>query len=276
MYDTIEKFQQSLIQHGTHSNRIYLMKLDHSDMPQIVTQLDQMAISKHYTKVFAKVHTEYKQEFEALGFVEEATIPGFFNGTGDVSFMCKYFDDKRSLNTEKELIDKIVDVASSKFNDNISLDQCPYVIRKCTTEDVEQIVDVYKKVFESYPFPIYETDYILDTMKEHIVYYCVLDGDRIVALSSSEEDHKSLNSEMTDFATLEAYRGQNLSLYLLEKMEQDLKTRNFKTAYTIARSISYGMNITFAKMGYKYSGTLINNTNICGALESMNVWYKRV
>ncbi|HOM70936.1 MAG TPA: putative beta-lysine N-acetyltransferase, partial [Armatimonadota bacterium] len=49
-----------------------------------------------------------------------------------------------------------------------------------------------------------------------------------------------------------------------------------KTAYTIARSLSYGMNITFAKQGYQYAGTLTNNTNICGHMESMNVWYKHL
>jgi hypothetical protein len=34
------------------------------------------------------------------------------------------------------------------------------------------------------------------------------------------------------------------------------------------------MNITFARAGYRYAGTLVNNTQICGQLESMNVWYK--
>ena len=56
----------------------------------------------------------------------------------------------------------------------------------------------------------------------------------------------------------------------------DLKHKQYITSYTIARSLSYGMNITFAKMGYIYGGTLINNTNICGSLESMNIWYKHL
>ena len=34
------------------------------------------------------------------------------------------------------------------------------------------------------------------------------------------------------------------------------------------------MNITFAKHGYSFAGTLTNNTQISGQLESMNVWYK--
>lgn len=276
MYDTIETFHNSLIQHGHHSGRIYLMKLNHDDMPDIIPQLEEMTKKNQYTKIFAKVYSKYKQEFEAFNFKEEAHIPNFYKGSEDVSFMCKYFDDKRAINTEKDIINNVISAANAKYNADIKLDKCPYITRKCTVDDASQIVDVYKKVFESYPFPIHDINYIIDTMNQHIVYYCVVDGDKIVALSSSEEDTKNLNSEMTDFATLDAYRGQNLSLHLLHKMEQDLKKRSFKTVYTIARSLSFGMNITFAKMGYQYSGTLIHNTNICGALESMNVWYKHV
>jgi hypothetical protein len=34
------------------------------------------------------------------------------------------------------------------------------------------------------------------------------------------------------------------------------------------------MNVTFARCGYRFAGTLINNTQISGRIESMNVWYK--
>ena len=50
--------------------------------------------------------------------------------------------------------------------------------------------------------------------------------------------------------------------------------RGMRTAYTIARAVSPGMNITFARLGYQFSGTLINNTQISGAIESMNIWHK--
>jgi putative beta-lysine N-acetyltransferase len=81
---------------------------------------------------------------------------------------------------------------------------------------------------------------------------------------------------MTDFATLPEHRGENIALYLLDFMEKAMKKRGYKTAYTIARALSYGMNITFAKAAYKMGGTLINNTNICGKIESMNVWHKPI
>jgi putative beta-lysine N-acetyltransferase len=87
-------------------------------------------------------------------------------------------------------------------------------------------------------------------------------------------DGEAANVEMTDFAVLPEYRGRNIAVHLLMLMEEEMRRREYITAYTIARSLSYGMNATFAKLQYTYTGTLINNTNISGQLESMNVWFK--
>lgn len=45
---------------------------------------------------------------------------------------------------------------------------------------------------------------------------------------------------------------------------------------TIARAHATGMNIVFARQGYAFAGTLPNNTQIKGDLESTNVWYKHL
>jgi hypothetical protein len=57
-------------------------------------------------------------------------------------------------------------------------------------------------------------------------------------------------------------------------MENEMKKKEMKTLYTIARLESIPMNKTFMRADYSYAGTLINNTNISGGIESMNVWYK--
>jgi putative beta-lysine N-acetyltransferase len=87
-------------------------------------------------------------------------------------------------------------------------------------------------------------------------------------------DNESKNVEMTDFATLEGHQGKGVSAYLLQKMEQNMVSEGMKVSYTIARATSYPMNKVFSRAGYAYGGRLINNTNICGTYESMNVWYK--
>ena len=111
-------------------------------------------------------------------------------------------------------------------------------------------------------------------MLKNIVYFGIEINKKLVALSSAEVDHDSRTVEMTDFATLPEFTGNSFASHLLERMEQDMKTRAIRTAYTIARAISTGMNITFARAGYTYTGRLINNTNIAGNIESMNVWHK--
>ena len=72
------------------------------------------------------------------------------------------------------------------------------------------------------------------------------------------------------------WRGRGIAVRLLEQMEEEMVRMGMRTAYTIARALSYGMNKTFGKMGYTYSGTLTNNSNISGRIESMTVWHKKL
>ena len=81
---------------------------------------------------------------------------------------------------------------------------------------------------------------------------------------------------MTDFATSKKYLGNSLSVLLLGTMEKEMKKQGIKTLYTIARLNSIPMNKTFLRFNYTYSGTLVNNTNIAGQIESMNVYYKHL
>lgn len=138
------------------------------------------------------------------------------------------------------------------------------------------MIELYKSVFESYPFPIFDGNYLLKTMRNNVDYYGVFENQNLVAISSSEMDLENLNTEMTDFATLPEYRGNNLSYHLLKKMQVDAIKKGIKTAYTIARAKNTGINMTFAKMFYEFGDTLVNNTNICGNIETMNIWYKNL
>ena len=116
--------------------------------------------------------------------------------------------------------------------------------------------------------------YIRETMETHIRYYCAVREGRIVAASSAETDEEAQNVEMTDFATHPSCRGRGLCATLLATMEGDVQNEGMRTAYTIARAAQFAINITFARAGYRFGGTLRNNTNICGSFESMNVWYR--
>lgn len=275
MSDIIERYGRSQIQHGKNNNRIYLMKLDPRDSVELVGKLDALAQKESYTKIFAKVPEEACPVFTEAGYQLEARIPKFFNGSKDAAFLGKYFCDCRKKEKKPEMVREIIEAAQAKAGQPV----CPelksgFTLRRLGHDDAEAMAEVYREVFASYPFPIHDPGYLRQTMDDNILYWGTWEGNRLAAISSAETYPDDRNAEMTDFATLPDYRGAGLAQVLLSEMEEELRRHNYVTAYTIARAYSFGMNITFAKHGYAFSGTLTHNTDISGELESMNIWHK--
>lgn len=277
MSDTIEYFNDSQIQHGSENNRVYLMKLGEIDNEKLIDHLEFLAEEYNYTKIFTKVPVSCKKTFINHGYKEEAFIPKFFKGEEDCYFLVKYLDKNRAKLTDKEEIESVIlaSLAKKNTNNEINLPE-GFKFQELNLIDAEEVAALYSEVFESYPFPIFDPDYILKTMPENIIYFGIKKDKKLVALSSAEIDYENKTAEMTDFATRKDYRGNNFSLYLLQKMKEKMQKIGIKTIYTIARSLSHGINITFARDNYEFGGTLINNTNIYGKIESMNVWYKNI
>lgn len=133
---------------------------------------------------------------------------------------------------------------------------------------------MFKYSFASYPFPVFDADYLGKMMALNTAYYCVRKNQRIVAVAAAEIERTARYAEITDFATVPDCRGQGLAASILHHMEQELRHQNIKTAFTIARAKSLAMNRVFHKSGYHYAGLLKNNTQISGNIENMTVWYK--
>ena len=273
MTDLIEKIGHSIIQHGHNNQRIYLMKSSREDLPHLLTELDELADKHEYSKIFAKVPSSQSEIFLLSGYQIEATVPGLFNGKEQGHFMGKYPVQQRALETQAVLVEDVLKKAKDKQGLVSGVALTDFRCRPLFKEDMSEAASLYRQVFASYPFPIDDADYLVKTL-DHIAYYGAWSDSQLVALSSAEIDYNNANAEMTDFATHQDYEGKGLASQLLARMETDMKDRQIKALYTIARAYSYGMNITFSKNGYFYSGTLTNNTQISGKLESMNVWYK--
>lgn len=274
MTDQVVAFGDSAIQHGKHSDRAYLMNLALGDLPEVIPYLDHLALTEGYTKIFAKVPARAQGSFERSGYEPEAVVPGFYRGEEEVSFMGKYFCDQRRQEQKPELVEQALETALAK--ELAEQPQLPAALccRPTTAADAPAMAELYRRVFASYPFPIHDPGYLRQTMASHVVYHGVWEGEKLIALASAETDPAGRNAEMTDFATDPDYRGQGLANHLLAGLEEAAAERGILTAYTIARAYSFGMNVTFAKSGYQFSGTLTHNTQISGALESMNVWHK--
>ncbi len=274
--DTVEKLLGATIQHGALSNRIYLMKIDDAPETELIPAVYELAETNGYTKIFAKVPAGRAQAFLSAGYRKEAHVPGFFQGEEDAMFLGYYPDPARAEEANRDELEQIVELAGKKRGKGTAGKPPPVdvVLRRCGEEEVHEMSKVYRDVFPSYPFPIHDPAYLRKTMGTHIVYFGAERNSKLIALSSAEMDEKARNVEMTDFATLPDARGGGLAVHLLSKMEDAMRQRGILTAYTIARAVSAGMNITFAKLAYTYGGRLVNNTNISGNIESMNVWYK--
>ena len=277
--DRIEELKcGSLIQHGLYNDRIYLLKVGSNATEKLPLELIGLASRCGYSKVFVKIPAKYSQNFIHAGYSKEASIPGFYQGKDEGVFMGYYLNPMRSSEADTAKMDEIIQLARRKSGAVIPpLDADQFLIRLCEKKDIFKMAAVYRNVFSTYPFPIYDPSYLWNTMQTKISYFCVetVKGD-LIALSSYEIDHLAQNVEMTDFAILHDWRRNNLSVHLLTRMENDIRGKSIRTAYTIARAMSPGMNITFSRLGYIYGGRLKNNTNISASIESMNVWYKTI
>lgn len=265
---------QSHISHDKESDRVYLSHFCKEDFPYIINHIENLAQTHQYTKLFVKIPSSYAPLFIENGYTMEAYVPHFFNGQEDCFFLVKYRDPKRKL-LDSESMNKFQILFSTPIKEPIEILPEQFTIRELTTDDIACMIDVFKKVFQTYPFPIFNSQFIKKSMEEDdTTYFGVWDNHQLVAISSAECNYQEQYAEMTDFAVLPSHRGYHLAIHLLATMEATLVNKEIKTVYTICRLNSLAMNKTFYNSKYKYTGTLIQNTQISGNIESMNVWYK--
>ncbi|MEZ5334468.1 MAG: putative beta-lysine N-acetyltransferase [Methanolobus sp.] len=277
MTDQVVKIGSSVIQHGPFNDRVYLMKLSPDDFGSIPETIETLSMENSYSKICSKIPVSAIDYFRYYGHVTEARIPGFYNGEEDAVFMAKFLSkdrrEEKNILQRKNVLETALLKSGQQKDVTLSGDEKIFI---CGRDDAREMAELYSRVFPSYPFPIQDEDYLIGTMQENLVYFCIRRNTKLVAIASCEVDVKNSNVEMTDFATLSEFRGNGYSYYLLEEMEKEMRKRGIKTAYTIARAVSYGMNTVFSRSSYIYAGTLVNNTNISGGIESMNIWYKKL
>jgi putative beta-lysine N-acetyltransferase len=268
------KIGHSLVQHGKFNDRVYVMDYKYALDPYLIDEIQLLAEDLDYGKIIIKIPKAAKPKFSREDFEMEAKIPKFYNGKNACFFAAKYNRKSREeVSNKKEILEILEKLESDEKNDFDELSDA-YSIHSLREKDVNEITHIYKKVFKTYPFPIHDTKYIKKTMLENTIYFGAFNHGELIAISSCNVNNSAENVEMTDFAILPAFRGNKLASHLLSIMEDTMQDLGIKTAYTIARSISLPMNATFSNAGYNYAGTLWNNTQISGTIESMNIWYK--
>lgn len=273
MPDIVSRKQGCLIQHGPHNDRIYVMKCG-DDLARIIPFLEDLAQENTYGKTMVKVPSGGARPFFEAGFIEEARIPGFFSDD-DCLFLARFHRLERQREEPGAGYDDILEQCR-QMEVWVDAPALPdgYALRQCRRADAGIIAGFTREIFPSYPFPIDDPAHVREMMGESTRYYGVSREGRLVAVSSAEMDLSSASVEMTDFATHPDHRGKRLARILLRHMEGEMQVAGMKTAYTIARADSLPVSVIFTRSGYRFGGRLVNNTNICGSLRSMNVWYR--
>jgi putative beta-lysine N-acetyltransferase len=259
------------------NQRIQVRHFDGPDLGAMVRELERAARREGYGKIFLKASAGDRELLERAGLTVEATIDGYLSGRPAL-VMSLFVDEARRRSSAVDQQAEILSSIRSRPADD-SLAELPpgFSLTVATAVDAEELAALYNRVFASYPYPIHEPGYLVETMASHVVYRIVRDaGGDVVAAASAETQPPHRSAEMTDFATLPEQRGAGLAQHLLAALERDMSDRGIRDLYTIARARSAGMNRVFYNRGYQLTGTLVNNCHISGGFEDMHVWCKRV
>ncbi|WP_437369802.1 putative beta-lysine N-acetyltransferase [Maribacter litoralis] len=278
MFETIENIDGALVYHGNMHNRIYFSEAENVNLDNLLQKMKDLAEKKRYEKILGKASEKGLNVLKSQGFIVEAKIPGLYNGSVDGYFLADYTNEKRHVNDEKIMktiatVKTIAEAAKKPNTDSHFLMPENLDIKELSSADFPLLEELHQKAYKYHPHQIKDAAYFSKLKNlNHQFYGLFQNGELLVsailAVNSSES-----NVEIVDFVTHPDYRGQNLSYFLVQDIKNKMDKLGCKTIYTMVRSTSYGLNITFSKHGFILAGTLINNCMVRDAMESMNVWY---
>ncbi len=260
-----------------YNRRLKILDYDATDYTAMVRRLAWLAESNQFDKVFVKARSEDFQTFLSHGYMMEGVLRYYFRGK-DAYVLSRFSSVDRvhsaDLVAEAKLVEELI--YHSAPTDQLKPLPDGVKIVQATDEHIPALVATYRSVFETYPSPLTSADFIKSTMERNVLYAMAMRGNEALAAASADVNPKHSNAEMTDCATFPHARGQGLMQHILLALEDELRSRKIMTAYTLARAASVGMNRVFFRLGYEFSGRLINNCDIFGTFEDMNIWVKRL
>ncbi|WP_226534788.1 putative beta-lysine N-acetyltransferase [Fictibacillus halophilus] len=236
--------------------------------------LDEIVSQNKFQKIIIKCRHDDLSQWLEKGFINEGEFTGFFNGASAVS-MCKYFSNERRNSNYWIEEDKIInDVLKLPQGSISSLIPNEYTLRMADEQDAKELADLYNQVFEVYPTPMDDPEYVLKMIRSGTLFCVVTYKQKIISAASADVNAVYHNAEITDCATLTEHRKFGLMKHLINRLEQELFNRKFYCSYSIARALSFGMNAVFHQKGYVFKGRLANNCKIFDKYEDMNIWVK--
>jgi putative beta-lysine N-acetyltransferase len=255
------------------NNRLKISDNNKLDLKDIEEVIDYSKKNK-FTKILVNSKLVNIKGYIGCGFLMEGFIKGFFKGE-DACCLSYFLNKDRNFSLNKEKEDEIIRKCfenTNKIKSNKNLKGLE--IRTLLEDDILQMINLFKKVFKTYPTPVFDKNYLLSVIDKKILFKGIFENNILISMASADLDNDNLNCEITDCATNENYRGRGFLGILIDSLEEEVKERGYKCLYSLSRAINYGINSSLSKKGYYYCGRLVNNCDICGGFEDMNIWVK--
>lgn len=264
----------STIYFDYYNRRLKVLDYKAEDYPKFLKHLAWIADANSFDKIFVKASKIDFQQFLSHGYLMEGVLKYYFNGN-DAFVLSRFSTEKRiqssKLFEESKLIEEII--YNSRQDKKRALDENIEIITG-RAEHIPHLIYIYRSVFETYPSPLTNPDYIESIMGPEMLFKIAYRDGHPVAAASADISRKYSNAEMTDCATIPNAQGKGIMQALLLCLEADILKEGIQTAYTLARATSVGMNRSFFRLNYEFSGRLINNCDIFGQFEDLNIWVK--
>lgn len=258
-----------------YNRRLRVLDYEAVNYRGMIERLTWLAEQNRYDKIIVMASRRDWQILLGQGLMLEGILKYYFRG--DDAYVLSRFGSPERL-ASQYLIDEtniVTDLLRSKVSYSPSPLPDGYRLVAADESHIPAMVGLYRKVFRTYPSPLTDPDYIQQTMRRHVIYSVVLnEKDTVVSAASAEINEKNATAELTDCATGSGQRGKGLMYHLLAALERELSDRGLVSTYTLARARSVGINRVFHRLGYEYSGRLLNNCDISGQYEDMNIWVK--
>jgi beta-lysine N6-acetyltransferase len=257
-----------------YNQRIKVMDYEASDLEQLILKVRYLAEANGFDKIICMARRRDWQTFLRYGYVLEAVLKYYHDGE-DAFVVSKFRSQERltspNLMEEILMIEKVMD---RRWDSDVRPLPAGYEIRLARRDDIPELLELYTGIFETYPSPLIHASYLETVFQTETLFaVCTREGE-IVSAASAEMHPQVHAAELTDCATKRTARGLGLMSHILSLLEREIADKGYVCAYTMARSRSYGMNNVFYRLGYEFMGRLINNCDIYGDYEDMNIWVR--
>lgn len=211
-------------------------------------------------------------ELERESFVLEATMPGFYAGTGDCAVLGKALDPARAELSEPEAVAEADSILKRKTGTAAPAQRPAPATERAQQSDAPAIAALITQTFDRYPTPTGVPAYVAAQIDEGVPFRIVREGEAVVACASADLIRSARTAELTDCATRPDQRGRGLMQGILSDLMDDMRAMDYPTAFTLARASVPGINLAFWRLGFVWRGQMRSSCRIGGGIEDMNVW----